>query len=327
MHLRGVPAAGRRRRGGGRAAAAWWRGVATLTVPYFDETSTRTGLVRQARWSFLTLEVIVAEKRYVDRSRGHAPRIVSSSFSKSMLSSLSASSSTTTRVPRTEKPLVFLRWSTRRPGVPTTTCGRFASRIACCTMSTPPTTVAHLTPMCAPSASNCSEICRASSRVGEMTRAKSGCGLSSRRCSTGRPNAAVLPEPVSASPMMSRPCSAHGIASHWMGDGALKPSALHASQSGSASPSDANVFGASPLSSAPLPLRGSSVRADMDTRRLHARPRGTFTHACSRCLRRHVANRLSVRLDVWPCLRRPRELLASVSNRPLIGRASTGANG
>ena len=296
MHLRGVSAA-ERRRGGGRAA---WRGVATLTVPYFDETSTRTGLVRQARWSFLTLEVIVAEKRYVDRSRGHAPRIVSSSFSKSMLSSLSASSSTTTRVPRTEKPLVFLRWSTRRPGVPTTTCGRFASRIACCTMSTPPTTVAHLTPMCAPSASNCSEICRASSRVGEMTRAKSGCGLSSRRCSTGRPNAAVLPEPVSASPMMSRPCSAHGIASHWMGDGALKPSALHASQSGSASPSDANVFGASPLSSAPLPLRGcSSVRADMDTRRptlvhvarSHAAAHPTPLRVGSGSAGRHVANR------------------------------------
>lgn len=30
-----------------------------------------------------------------------------------------------------EKPLVFDRWSTTRPGVPTTTCGRLASAIAC----------------------------------------------------------------------------------------------------------------------------------------------------------------------------------------------------
>lgn len=38
------------------------------------------------------------------------------------------------------KPLVFDRWSTRRPGVPTTMCGRFAKAIACAIMSTPPTT-------------------------------------------------------------------------------------------------------------------------------------------------------------------------------------------
>jgi len=48
-----------------------------------------------------------------------------------------------------------------------------------------------------------------------MTRPKSGCGLWSSWWSTGSPNAAVLPEPVSARPIMSRPCRAHGIASTW----------------------------------------------------------------------------------------------------------------
>mmetsp|Transcript_22477 Transcript_22477/g.74117 ORF Transcript_22477/g.74117 Transcript_22477/m.74117 type:complete len:201 (-) Transcript_22477:19-621(-) len=170
--------------------------------------------------------------------------IVSSSFSKSIASSLSASSSTRYRTPFTEKPRVFCRWSTSRPGVPTTRCGRLASRIACCTMSTPPTTTATLTPIIEPSASSCSPICSASSRVGEMMRPKSGWGASSSRLSTGRPKAAVFPEPVSARPMTSRPASAHGIASHWMAVGALKFIFWQASQSGSARPSSLKVLGA-----------------------------------------------------------------------------------
>ena len=45
-------------------------------------------------------------------------------------------------------------------------------------MSMPPTKTAHLTPIPAPNASNCSAICKASSRVGESTRAKFACGVS-----------------------------------------------------------------------------------------------------------------------------------------------------
>lgn len=57
-------------------------------------------------------------------------------------------------------------------------CGLFPRAIACAIMSMPPTKTAHLTPIPAPNASNCSAICKASSRVGESTRAKFACGVS-----------------------------------------------------------------------------------------------------------------------------------------------------
>eukprot|EP00967_Tisochrysis_lutea_P069143 scaffold90789_cov30-Tisochrysis_lutea.AAC.2 len=60
------------------------------TVAYFEDTSTFTGFVKEARCNFFTLDVIVAENSKVLRSRGMACKIVSSSFSKSMLRSLSA---------------------------------------------------------------------------------------------------------------------------------------------------------------------------------------------------------------------------------------------
>ena len=41
--------------------------------------------------------------------------------------------------------------------------------------------------------------------VGVRIKANKRCGLSSRACRIGRINAAVLPEPVSANPMISLP--------------------------------------------------------------------------------------------------------------------------
>ena len=65
----------------------------------------------------------------------------------------------------------------------------------------------------------------ASSRVGAITRARTGwragdmlafsCG--SILCSSGSENAAVLPVPVWAAPMMSRPARTSGIALAWIG--------------------------------------------------------------------------------------------------------------
>ena len=69
-----------------------------------------------------------------------------------------------------------------------------------------------LTPIEAPSASNCSEIWKASSRVGVSTRANSLCGFSRRLCRMGSANAPVFPDPVSARPIMSLPeCHSKGI--------------------------------------------------------------------------------------------------------------------
>lgn len=72
-------------------------------------------------------------------------------------------------------------------------------------MSKPPTSTAVLKPIVEPIASNCSAICTHSSLVGDITHAKNGYGLSSNYWMTGIANEAVLPEPVSARPMMSLP--------------------------------------------------------------------------------------------------------------------------
>lgn len=64
------------------------------TVWYLEATSTLTGSTRHARCNFATFEVIVAENNWVRLSLGMTFRIWSISCSKSMLRSLSASSST-----------------------------------------------------------------------------------------------------------------------------------------------------------------------------------------------------------------------------------------
>ena len=80
--------------------------------------------------------------------------------------------------------------------------------------------------------------CTASSRVGSTTRA---CGVPIGRCcgfgspgatelcSSGMPKPSVLPVPVLAWPMMSRPRSATGSVSDWIGNGVVMPFAASAS--------------------------------------------------------------------------------------------------
>ena len=78
-------------------------------------------------------------------------------------------------------------------------------------MSIPPKIRAHLSEIKLPSASKAWAIWAASSLVGARTRANRGCGLSRSACRMGRAKAAVLPEPVSAIPMMSRFWRARGM--------------------------------------------------------------------------------------------------------------------
>ena len=72
-------------------------------------------------------------------------------------------------------------------------------------MSKPPTNTAVLNPIEDPRASNYSAIWTLSSLVGDKTQAKKGYGLSRSYCITGIAKAAVLPEPVSARPIISLP--------------------------------------------------------------------------------------------------------------------------
>ena len=74
---------------------------------------------------------------------------------------------------------------------------------------------------------SCSRICAASSRVGVTTSARVvRRGFPSRRCRIGSRNAAVLPLPVAAHASRSRPSSAGGMASAWIGVGRTKPSSF-----------------------------------------------------------------------------------------------------
>ena len=74
-----------------------------------------------------------------------------------------------------------------------------------------------------------SRIWAASSRVGVSTSARVvPRGLSISLCRIGRRKAAVLPLPVTAQASTSRPASAGGMASVWMGVGRVKPSSLRA---------------------------------------------------------------------------------------------------
>jgi hypothetical protein len=126
-------------------------------------------------------------------------------FSKSILKSLSASSKIKNLSFFKWKPLVFAKWSAILPGVPTTTCGFLDKAIAWETISRPPTRTAVLKPIVDPNASNYSAIYTQSSLVGDITHAKKGWGFSSNFCMTGIAKEAVLPEPVSARPIISLP--------------------------------------------------------------------------------------------------------------------------
>src|SRR5690625_5788298 len=64
-----------------------------------------------------------------------------------------------------------------------------------------------------------SATCMASSRVGASTRPWTSRTDGSTAASSGSPNAAVLPVPVCATPITSRPSSSEGIACSWIGEG------------------------------------------------------------------------------------------------------------
>jgi len=173
-------------------------------------TSILTGSLSDALSNFCTFEVIVAENRKVFLSLGIYVKMRLIYFSKSILRSLSASSKIRYRSFFKWNPLVLAMWSATRPGVPTITCGFLERAMACETMSRPPTRTAVLSPTREPRASNCSAICTQSSLVGDMTNAKNGCGSSRIFWMTGIAKAAVFPDPVSASPIMSLSLSVYG---------------------------------------------------------------------------------------------------------------------
>ena len=132
--------------------------------------------------------------------------------------------------------------SSKRPGVATRIEVPFSRRRLWPVIPAPPTTRTVL--RCEPeeNADKLSAICFASSRVGARISARVvfGEGFSPffiSASSIGRPKAAVLPVPVWARPITSRPFIACGIACAWIGVGSVMPSSASLVTRRGASPS------------------------------------------------------------------------------------------
>ena len=108
--------------------------------------------------------------------------------------------------------------SITRPTVPTTICESF-SRAAWSRIGAPPKIATTFRPLLAPYARSACVTWMQSSRVGVSTSAWTLGSLGSAYSTMGRPNAAVLPVPVCAWPITSRPSRSGGMACSWIGVG------------------------------------------------------------------------------------------------------------
>src|SRR5580692_244553 len=100
--------------------------------------------------------------------------------------------------------------------------------------------------------------CAANSRVGSSTKARERGSCSPRSERIGSANAAVLPVPVCALPMTSRPDMIRGMALNWMGVGSVYPIAFTPSITAGDNPKLVNDMKHNPpirqLMQAPIPV-------------------------------------------------------------------------
>ena len=192
---------------------------------------------------------MVAENSMVCRSAGVRSRIRSTSGRNPRSSILSASSSTRARTADRSRCRCPTR-SSSRPGVPTTMSTAAAQRVDLRLVG--PAAVDGEHPGAQGHAGHPQVVGdlagqfpgryhdeRGTGAVGSLA------GVSARCCSSGMPNASVLPVPVRAWPMMSCPPSATGRARLWMGNGAVMPTPSRATQIRSSTPRSRNVCAAS----------------------------------------------------------------------------------
>mmetsp|Transcript_2706 Transcript_2706/g.6776 ORF Transcript_2706/g.6776 Transcript_2706/m.6776 type:complete len:208 (-) Transcript_2706:366-989(-) len=164
----------------------------------------------------------VAENRRICRSGAMKPITCSTSPINSGESSLSASSrAIIAHCCRLATP--FCAMSRMRPGVAMMMCTVLYRRRMSSFKLDPPvlTMISRLRYL--PRSRHTCDVCSASSRVGTRIIAWIAFFEESTFSRTGTTNAAVLPVPFFARARMSRPASAIGIDSSWMGDGRSKP--------------------------------------------------------------------------------------------------------
>mmetsp|Transcript_45894 Transcript_45894/g.132932 ORF Transcript_45894/g.132932 Transcript_45894/m.132932 type:complete len:206 (+) Transcript_45894:898-1515(+) len=148
-----------------------------------------------------------------------------------MSSILSASSSTRYWMPftstATERPAGGSSRSFSRPGVATTTCGRCRNSASCGPLGAPPYRHTARIPATSPNCLASCSIWHASSRVGASTSMAGGplgsAWLLNSLAKAGSRKASVLPEPVFAIPIRSRPSMQIGHAYCCIKVGAGKP--------------------------------------------------------------------------------------------------------
>ena len=113
--------------------------------------------------------------------------------------------------------------SSTRPTVPTTTCPPWRSCACWVRIGAPPNTATGSMPLRAPYARRAWVTWMHSSRVGVSTSACTSSSVGSTDSINGSPKAAVLPVPVWAWPITSRPSISGGIACSWIGLGVSYP--------------------------------------------------------------------------------------------------------
>ncbi len=121
--------------------------------------------------------------------------------------------------------------SFKRPGVATITSTPRLSKRACFSNPTPPYMVTTRMPHLFANRTTSSLTCTANSLVGTRISARGMCLEPLRKaCTIGKAYAAVLPEPVSADPRMSRPSIIDGIAFTCISVGSVNPSVSRSSE-------------------------------------------------------------------------------------------------
>mmetsp|Transcript_11194 Transcript_11194/g.46638 ORF Transcript_11194/g.46638 Transcript_11194/m.46638 type:complete len:599 (-) Transcript_11194:138-1934(-) len=194
-------------------------------------TETYSGERRLRRARLLTDFVCVAEKSSVWRPRGMFSRMASSAAAKPMSRQRSASSSTSTSTRPVSNSGLSSMCCSRRPGVATTTLV-LATAWRSMSTSLPPVSRAAVNVCWLATLRSSTNICLASSRVGESTSAPTPSWRVQRsryrRSTTGIRNASDFPEPVLAAPSTSRPASASGSVAAWMAVSDSKPAAASA---------------------------------------------------------------------------------------------------
>ena len=202
---------------------ARWTMVSAMV--FCAATSTCFGDCMYSNASALMRASNVAENSSVCRCFGTRPMIRFICGRKPMSSMRSASSSTRTS---TASSLAWpaSMWSSRRPGQATRMSTPRRRLSICGCMPAPPKMVVTFMRRWRPYSLRLSATCTASSRVGTSTRARGlrgplGWVSFDRRCSIGRPKAAVLPVPVWAAPSTSWPARTSGIACAWIGVGTV----------------------------------------------------------------------------------------------------------